>query len=33
MLQVLDLALTDKKVKDPIDVFGVLKVKSEIGKE
>jgi hypothetical protein len=33
MLQVLDLALTDKKVKDPIDVFGVLKEKSEIGKE
>ena len=28
MLQVLDLALTDKKVKDPIDVFGVLKEKS-----
>ena len=33
MLQVLDLALTDKKVKDPIDVFGVLKEKSETGKE
>jgi len=33
MLQVLDLALTDKKVKDPIDVFGVLKEKSEAGKE
>ena len=33
MLQVLDLALTDKKVKDPIDVFGVLKEKSELVKE
>jgi ATP-dependent Lon protease len=33
MLQVLDLALTDKKVKDPIDVFGVLKEKLESGKE
>jgi len=33
MLQVLDLALTDKKVKDPIDVFGVLKEKSDSNKE